>query len=32
MHIWRGIGPELSVVLYLVIWVGPLLVAHFLLR
>ena len=32
MHIWRGIGSELSVVLYLALWVGTLLAAHVLLR
>ena len=32
MHIWRDIGPELSVGLYLVAWVATLLVTHFLSR
>ena len=30
MHIWRDIGPELSVALYLVAWVVTLFVTHFL--
>jgi hypothetical protein len=32
MHIWRDIGPELSVGLYLVAWVATLLVTHYLSR
>ena len=32
MHLWRDIGPELSVGLYLGAWVGTLLVADFLSR
>ena len=32
MHIWRDIGPELSVALYLGAWVATLLVTHLLSR
>ena len=32
MHIWRDIGPELSVGLYLLACIGTLLVTHFLSR
>jgi hypothetical protein len=32
MHVWRDIGPELSVGLYLVAWVVILLLSHLLSR
>jgi hypothetical protein len=32
MHIWRDIGPELSVGFYLLACLGALLVTHFLSR
>jgi hypothetical protein len=32
MHVWRDIGPELSVGLYLIAWVVTLLVTHLVSR